>query len=149
MSIKALFRQLQDILINQESSQYLQPAPYFVAIEVGKVIQRELREKALQYFEKVLKLQKNYGFLDNHPNVLSVKFYIAVLHSCLEDKEKALQELQRLQELQEKVIGINHLDTLDTVYAIQKLFTRDEDKSTYLKNEVEKRESLLQFENLI
>ncbi|WP_341821565.1 hypothetical protein [Wolbachia endosymbiont (group B) of Idaea biselata] len=76
LSIKALFRQLQDILINQESSQYLQPAPYFVAIEVGKVIQRELREKALQYFEKVLKLQKNYGFLDNHPNVLSVKFYI-------------------------------------------------------------------------
>ncbi|WP_264375514.1 ankyrin repeat domain-containing protein [Wolbachia endosymbiont (group B) of Sphaerophoria taeniata] len=146
LSIQALFRQLQDILINQESSQYLQPAPYFVEIEVGKVIKRELREKALQYFEKVLKLQKNYGFLDNHPNVLSVKFYIAVLHSCLEDKEKALQELQRLQELQEKVIGINHLDTFDTVYAIQKLFTRDEDKSTYLKNEVEKRESLLQFE---
>ncbi|XCA36015.1 MAG: ankyrin repeat domain-containing protein [Wolbachia endosymbiont of Armadillidium vulgare] len=146
LSIQTLFRQLQDILINQESSQYLQPAPYFVEIEVGKVIQRELREKALQYFEKVLKLQKNYGFLDNHPNVLSVKFYIAVLHSCLEDKEKALQELQRLQELQEKVIGINHPDTLDTVYAIQKLFTRDEDKSTYLKNEVEKRESLLQFE---
>ena len=51
-----------------------------------------------------------------------------------------------MQELQEKVIGINHPDTLDTVDAAQELFTRDEDKSTYLKNEVEKRESLLQFE---
>ncbi|QUI60445.1 ankyrin repeat domain-containing protein [Wolbachia endosymbiont of Spodoptera picta] len=118
LSIQALFRHLQDVLINQEGSQYLQPAPYFVEIEVEKVIQRKLREKTLRYFEEVLKLQKNYGFLDNHPNVLSVKFYIAVLHSCLEDKEKALQELQQLQELQEKVIGVNHPDTLGTVNAI-------------------------------
>ncbi|WP_353272227.1 ankyrin repeat domain-containing protein [Wolbachia endosymbiont (group B) of Alcis repandata] len=146
LSIQALFRNLQDVLINQEGSQYLQPAPYFVEIEVEKVIQRELREKTLRYFEEVLKLQKNYGFLDNHPNVLSVKFYIAVLHSCLGDKEKALQELQQLQELQEKVIGVNHPDTLGTVNAIQELFTEGEDKLTYLRNEIEKRESLLQFE---
>ncbi len=146
LSIQALFRNLQDVLINQEGSQYLQPAPYFVEIEVEKVIQRELREKTLRYFEEVLKLQKNYGFLDNHPNVLSVKFYIAVLHSCLEDKEKVLQELQQLQELQEKVIGVNHPDTLGTVNAIQELFTEGEDKLTYLRNEIEKRESLLQFE---
>ncbi|QJT94865.1 ankyrin repeat domain-containing protein [Wolbachia endosymbiont of Diaphorina citri] len=146
LSIQALFRNLQDVLINQEGSQYLQPAPYFVEIEVEKVIQRELREKTLRYFEEVLKLQKNYGFLDNHPNVLSVKFYIAVLHSCLGDKEKALQELQQLQELQEKVIGVNHPSTLETVNAIQELFTEGEDKLTYLRNEIEKRESLLQFE---
>ncbi|MFT4314761.1 MAG: ankyrin repeat domain-containing protein [Wolbachia pipientis] len=146
LSIQALFRNLQDVLINQEGSQYLQPAPYFVEIEVEKVIQRELREKTLRYFEEVLKLQKNYGFLDNHPNVLSVKFYIAVLHSCLEDKEKALQELQQLQELQEKVIGVNHPSTLETVNAIEELFNEGEDKLTYLRNEIEKRESLLQFE---
>lgn len=146
LSIQYLFRQLQDVIINQEGSQYLQPAPSFVKRKLGKVIQRELREKTLRYFEEILMLQKNYGFLDSHPTVLSVKFYIAVLHSCLEDKEKALQELQQLQELQEKVIGVNHPSTLETVNAIQELFTEGEDKLTYLRNEIEKRESLLRFE---
>lgn len=146
LSVQALFKQLQDILKNQESSKYLQSAPYSVKSNIGEELQKQAREKALQSFERVLQLQKNYGFLESHPKVLSVKFYIALLHSYLGDREKALQELQKLQELREKVIGVNHPDTLITVDAIQELFAKDEDRFTYLKDEIEKRKSLLQFE---
>lgn len=145
-SVQALFKQLQDILKNQESSKYLQQAPYSVKSNIGEELQKQAREKALQSFERVLQLQKGYGFLESHPKVLSVKFYIALLHSYLGDREKALQELRQVQEAQEEVIGMNHPDTLETVDAIQKLFTRDEDRLTYLRNGIEKRESLLEFE---
>ncbi|QCB62726.1 hypothetical protein EJB00_03890 [Wolbachia endosymbiont of Drosophila mauritiana] len=145
LSIQALLEQLQDVLKNQEDSQYLQPAPYSIEENIDEGLRKTLSNRTLQYFKKVLKLQKDYEFSESAAIVLSVKFYIALLHSDLGERKRALQELQQLQEIQEEIIGISHPDTLETVDAIQKLFTRGEDRLIYLKNEIEKRESLLQF----
>ncbi|WP_206663913.1 ankyrin repeat domain-containing protein [Wolbachia endosymbiont of Laodelphax striatellus] len=144
-NIQTLLNQLQDVLKNQEDIQYLQSAPYVVERKIRKALQEKAKEKILKNFEEVLQLQKEYGFLENNPKVLSVKFYIAILHGQLGNRKKALQELQQVQEMQEEIIGLNHPDTLETVDAIQELFTRDENRLTYLKNEIERRESLLQL----
>lgn len=137
-SIKILFDVLEDIK-DPEASFFIK---YSVDL-LENTDKEDLRWLALKSFKYLLSMIEGTTTIGNNFIALSVEFYIAMLHSDLEEKAQGLQDLQKVQE---KIIGLNHPSTLETVNAIQKLFIRDEDKSTYLKNEVGKRESLLQFE---
>lgn len=137
-SIKILFDVLEDIKHPEESFSL----KYSVDL-LENTDKEDLRWLALKTFEYVLSIIEDMTTTGNNFIALSAEFYIAMLHSDLGEKAKCLQNLQKVQE---KIIGLNHPSTLETVNAIQELFTEGEDKLTYLRNEIEKRESLLQFE---
>lgn len=137
-SIKMLFDVLEDIKDPEKS--------FFLKYKVDSLENTDkenLRWLALKTFEYVLSMIEDMTTTGNNFIALSAEFYIAMLHSDLGEKAQSLQDLQKVQE---KIIGLNHPSTLETVNAIQELFTEGEDKLTYLRNEIEKRESLLQFE---
>lgn len=137
-SIKILFDVLEDIK-DPEKSFFLKYSTY----SLENTNKENLRWLALKTFKYVLSMIEDMNTIGNDFIALSAEFYIAMLHSNLGEKAQGLQDLQKVQE---KIIGLNHPSTLETVNAIQELFTEGEDKLTYLRNEVEKRESLLQFE---
>lgn len=137
-SIKMLFDVLEDIK-DPEKSFLLKYSVY----SLENTDKENLRRLALEKFKYVLSMIEDITTTRSNFVALSAEFYIAILHSDLGKKAQSLQDLQKVQE---KIIGLNHPSTLETVNAIQELFTEGKDKLTYLRNEIEKRESLLQFE---
>ena len=79
------------------------------------------REKALEYLEKALDIQKRL-LGDDHPDTAVSLNNIGMLYQEMGNREKALEYLEKALDIWKRLLGDDHPDTIDSVMSLGNLF---------------------------